>query len=127
MNSEQESFNDVSAGGDELGKKKIFYLDPDDRKWTMEDLGLSWETYAPEEAEQDSIDGLYLMKDGIIFNASELENRCHVCLEPLAYHDEFDAQYCTACDEWREDLCSDPACEYCFTRPKKPSDYKGEL
>lgn len=110
-----------------MGKKKIFYLDPDERKWTMEDLGLSWDTYPSNEVNQESVDGLYLMKDGMFLKLNELDSRCHVCLEPLAYHDEFDAQFCAVCDEWREEACSDPTCNYCFTRPQKPSDYKGEM
>lgn len=110
-----------------MGKKKIFYLDPDERKWTMEDLGLSWDTLPSAQIESHTIDGVYLMKDGRIFNAREFEGRCHVCLTSLAYNDEYDAQFCSVCDEWREEICSDPTCDYCFTRPKKPSDYKDEL
>ena len=33
----------------------------------------------------------------------------------------FDAQYCKLCDEWLEAKCSDDNCEFCSTRPEKPS------
>lgn len=105
-------------------KKKLFYLDPDERKWTMDDLGLSWGEFSSTEVEHHTIEGIYLMKDGAFYNARELAEMCSVCLEPLAYHDEHDAQYCQSCDEWREEVCSDPTCEYCLARPKKPSDDK---
>lgn len=90
----------------------------------MEDLGLSWDILAETEPEKPLLDGTYLMKDGEIYHEKELASRCYKCLTTLSYHDDFDAQFCTVCDEWREDLCSDPTCEYCFVRPKKPSDDK---
>lgn len=89
----------------------------------MEDLGLSWDTMLSDQTESHTLDGIYLMKDGEIYNAQELAGRCHVCLNLLAYNEQYDSQFCATCDEWREAACSDPTCDYCLARPEKPSDY----
>lgn len=104
-----------------MGKKKVFYLDPDERKWTMEALGLNWEVLDDSAADRKAIEGIFLMKNGKIRALSELPNHCKVCLDPLDYNDEHDSVFCPTCDEWREASCSDPACEYCLARPAKPS------
>lgn len=104
----------------------ILYLNPDDRKWTMEDLGLSWDSFDLSQEGNHEIEGTFLMTNGEIFNADEVACRCIVCLNPLAYNDEYDSQFCSACDEWREETCSDPSCEYCLERPKKPSHCEKE-
>jgi len=36
------------------------------------------------------------------------------------YHKEYDAWYCPLCQEWLEENCGDPECEFCKDRPKKP-------
>lgn len=107
-------------GGLGLGKKKVFFLDPDERKWTMEDLGLSWETIGQSVHEKE-IEGIFLAYQGRIHKGSELSNLCMVCLESLAYNDEHDSVFCPTCDEWREPSCADPDCEYCLARPNRPS------
>ncbi|MDS9470433.1 hypothetical protein [Sporosarcina pasteurii] len=107
-----------------MGKKMIFYLDPDDRKWTMEDLGLSWDTIHLSMTRNHTIEGTFLMKDGEVYDSHEVANRCAVCLNPLAYHDDYDSHFCPDCDEWREETCSDSSCEYCLERPEKPSHCK---
>lgn len=107
-----------------MGKKKIFYLDPDERQWTTEDLGLNWDPFADPRTEKKEIEGIFLMKNGKILELNELSNHCNVCLDPLAYNDEHDSIYCPTCDEWREASCSDPDCEYCLARPTKPSHCK---
>lgn len=104
-----------------MGKKMVLFLDPDERKWTMEDLGLSWETIEQLSEGRKEIEGTFLMSDGKIRKWSEVANHCKVCLDPLAYNDEHDSIYCPTCDEWREPSCADPYCEYCLARPKKPS------
>lgn len=104
-----------------MGEKKVFYLDPDERKWTMDDLGLSWETIISTPMRKNALEGVFLMKNGKIFEWSELLSRCMVCLDSLAYNEEHDSEFCAACDEWREDSCADPSCEYCLARPAKPS------
>ncbi|KXH80092.1 hypothetical protein AU377_10175 [Sporosarcina sp. HYO08] len=71
--------------------------------------------------ESKTIEGTFLLKNGKMIERSELFNHCHVCLEKLHYHDEYDSLYCKVCDEWREESCSDPTCEYCLGRPEKPS------
>ena len=107
-----------------MGKKKVFYLDPDDRKWTMEDLGLSWDDLEATNEKMGTIEGVFFANNGKIISRMELPNHCPDCLETLAYNDEFDSIYCEACDEWRDSPCTDPSCEYCSIRPKKPSDCK---
>ncbi|AOV09244.1 hypothetical protein BI350_13235 [Sporosarcina ureilytica] len=71
-----------------------------------------------------AIEGTFLMKDGEVYDSHEVANCCIICLNPLAYNDEYDAHFCTTCDEWREETCIDPTCEYCLERPKKPSHCK---
>lgn len=107
-----------------MGKKRVFYLDPDERQWTMEDLGFSWEDMEDPREDKKAIEGIFLMKNGKIRELFELPNHCRVCLDRLAYNDEHDSIYCEACDEWRETSCSDPYCEYCLARPVKPSHCK---
>lgn len=109
-----------------LGDKKFFYLDPDDRKWTMEDLGLSWDSVVHTSDRKNAIEGTFLMKNGQIFEWSELLSRCMVCLDPLAYNEEYDSEFCMTCDEWREYSCSDPNCEYCLARPERPSNCRSK-
>ena len=107
-----------------MGKKKVIYLDPDDRKWTMEDLGLSWESIDSLMTDKKGIEGVFYMKNKKLLGIHELPNHCKVCLDALDYNDEHDSIFCPACDEWREDSCSDPGCEYCLARPPKPSHCK---
>ena len=119
-----------------MGKKRTFYLDPDERKWTMEDLGLSWDDLIqpsdesvkwPAEGpveEQKSFEGAFFAKNRKIIDWFELPDHCPECLERLSYNDEFDSIYCVPCDEWRDIACEDPTCDYCAERPEKPSDCK---
>ncbi|WP_186669436.1 hypothetical protein [Sporosarcina sp. BP05] len=105
-----------------MGKKKVFYMDPDNRKRTMEDLGLSWESIGSLMGDKKEVEGIFLMKDGKIRNLLELPNHCKICLDQLDYNDEHDSVFCQSCDEWREGSCGDPTCEYCLARPAKPSN-----
>ncbi|MFS0574409.1 hypothetical protein AB1K83_02110 [Sporosarcina sp. 179-K 3D1 HS] len=107
-----------------MGKKRVFFLDPDERKWTMEDLGLSWDLIEQSVADKKEIEGIFLAYKGKIHKWSELPNLCMVCLETLDYNDEHDSVFCPTCDEWREPSCADPNCEYCLARPNKPSQCK---
>lgn len=47
--------------------------------------------------------------------------KCSVCQHYLFYSDDYDSFYCKECDEWKEQKCSDPICEFCLVRPEKPS------
>ncbi|WP_342512750.1 hypothetical protein MKY34_19380 [Sporosarcina sp. FSL K6-1522] len=105
-----------------MGNKKVFFMDPDERKWTMEDLGLSWDMIDGLQTDRKAIEGTFLMNNGKIRKLHELANHCRVCLDPLDYNDEHDSVFCPTCDEWREPSCSDPNCEYCLARPAKPSN-----
>ncbi len=44
--------------------------------------------------------------------------------ENLMRDEKHDAYFCKACDEWIEKKCSDKTCEFCPTRPDKPSEVK---
>lgn len=33
---------------------------------------------------------------------------------------QYDARCCTSCNEWLEDICSDPECPFCSKRPLTP-------
>lgn len=37
-----------------------------------------------------------------------------------AYSQRYDAYYCAECNEWSEDQCGEPACQYCGGRPETP-------
>ena len=102
--------------------KKVFYLDPDERKWTMEDLGLHWNDFEDLALMNKRIEGTFLARGGKIVEWTELSNHCPECLDPLKYNDEFDSTYCKSCNEWQELICADPHCEHCIQRPEKPSD-----
>lgn len=104
-----------------MGKKMVIYLDPDKRKWTMEDLGLSWDDVLQTAVEKEPFEGIFLAKNRKIIDWVELPNHCPDCLEILSYNDEFDSTYCSDCDEWRDVPCEDPNCEFCEARPEKPS------
>lgn len=104
--------------------KKVYYLDPDERKWTMEDLGLHWNAIGDVVMERERIEGIFFASGRKIIERLDMSNHCSVCLDALRYNDEFDSVYCEACNEWRELACADPLCEYCLARPEKPSDCK---
>ncbi len=38
----------------------------------------------------------------------------------IAYSAEYDAYYNQKTNEWIDDKCCDPACEYCTVRPARP-------
>lgn len=107
-----------------MEKKKVFYLDPDERKWTMEDLGLTWENIEYQTLKNNMLEGTFFLSKGKVLSEDELEESCLICLEPLDYNEDFDSEYCASCDEWRDDTCPDENCEYCRTRPEKPSKCK---
>jgi hypothetical protein len=44
----------------------------------------------------------------------------HNCEETKAYSAEYDTYYCESCNEWLEDRCDEPECEFCTGRPPTP-------
>ena len=46
---------------------------------------------------------------------------CPDCGAPVSYSSEYDAYYCESCDQWLEEACDDPFCEFCAHRPERPS------
>ncbi|MHA6258552.1 hypothetical protein ACXYMX_01445 [Sporosarcina sp. CAU 1771] len=107
-----------------MGIKKVFYLDPDERKWTLEDLGLHMNDVKDLAYSSKKIEGIFFANKRKIIESSDALEHCSTCLELLEYNDEFDSSYCGSCNEWREFSCADPDCEYCLERPEKPSDCK---
>lgn len=46
---------------------------------------------------------------------------CRTCGSEVQYSNKYDAYYCELCNVWLEKTCEDPECEFCSTRPEKPS------
>lgn len=40
---------------------------------------------------------------------------------PSRYFEYLDAYACMMCDEWLSTKCTDAACQFCPTRPERPS------
>lgn len=93
-----------------LNNKLTFFLDPKKRKAPKPSLM----NYRQNKT------GLYLMARKRIIEWTDIHSYCHTCLSYLAFNEEYDACYCAECNEWREEVCADPACEYCSNRPNKP-------
>ena len=48
-------------------------------------------------------------------------NTCSKCHNAsIYYYEDYDAFFCASCNEWNEEDCSDPSCDYCASRPSKP-------
>lgn len=45
---------------------------------------------------------------------------CDKCGQNLYLSYIYDALYCPNCNEWKEEACDNPNCEYCAGRPLKP-------
>jgi len=105
-----------------LGKKKVFYLDPEERKWTMEDLGLQLYDVQYLKLMNKKIEGTFFAKGRKVVAWTELSNHCPECSEQLKHNEEYDSKFCASCNEWQESSCDDPTCEHCTSRPNKPSD-----
>jgi hypothetical protein len=45
---------------------------------------------------------------------SDIHHKCR------SYSKEFDAYYCANCNEWLENPCSNPECDFCSLRPERP-------
>jgi len=51
---------------------------------------------------------------------SASRRRCPRCGARKVYNQEFDADFCPACNRWLGRKCSDAGCSYCSKRPAKP-------
>jgi len=49
------------------------------------------------------------------------KNQCKNCDSRLQYSEEFDAYFCEACNQWKDERCGDPDCPYCIERPERPN------
>lgn len=47
--------------------------------------------------------------------------KCGMQKKPI-YHKKHDAYFCEDCDQWLEDACEDADCQFCPTRPNRPSE-----
>lgn len=45
---------------------------------------------------------------------------CDTCGEQNLYYRRWDAQFCPACNTWKEKKCDDPECWFCPGRPEHP-------
>ncbi len=95
-----------------MNSKMNFFLDP--KKRVVQKSSIM--NYKQEQQ------GLYLLANKKFINWMDVHTYCHSCLSKLTFDDEFDASYCSDCNEWREEKCSDITCEYCDKRPKRPLD-----
>lgn len=43
------------------------------------------------------------------------------CGGSIRYAIDYDSYFCTKCDVWLSDKCSDEECFFCPTRPERPS------
>jgi hypothetical protein len=50
-----------------------------------------------------------------------MKNFCEKCDSEIKYSMKYDAYYCELCNNWCEPKCGDAECEFCSTRPEKPS------
>ena len=48
------------------------------------------------------------------------QRRCNRCGNATEMNHDFDALYCRQCNRWIDAKCSDPACQFCSGRPKRP-------
>lgn len=67
-------------------------------------------------AEQNAGDGGYREVP-----LNEYKQLCLFCRCEKSYDETFDAYYCSSCNRWLEDICSDPECDYCRYRPETPN------
>lgn len=53
----------------------------------------------------------------------EYSRCCPTCGQRVDYSNTYDALYCSRCDQWLEEKCSDPNCVFyqCHLRPDRPS------
>ena len=51
-----------------------------------------------------------------------MNNYCKTCGSEIKYSNKFDSFYCELCNKWLEKTCNDPSCEFCSSRPSKPSE-----
>lgn len=48
------------------------------------------------------------------------DEKCKKCNNFIIHHEKYDAYFCAYCNEWLEEKCGDPHCEYCKSRPDRP-------
>jgi len=54
-------------------------------------------------------------------NLKTMPYACPHCGKPSSYNCKYDAYFCKSCDEWLEAKCGNQYCEFCASRPDKPS------
>nr|WP_316046626.1 hypothetical protein [Planococcus glaciei] len=76
-----------------MNGKMNFFLDPKNRVIQKSSI---------MNYKQDQ-QGLYLVANKKFINWMDVHTYCHTCLSALTFDDEFDASYCSTCNEWREE------------------------
>lgn len=62
---------------------------------------------------------------GVVFphltnTANPIDFPAHMTNENIKYSEKYDAHYDSNTNEWTEDKCDDPECEFCTVRPDQP-------
>jgi len=99
MSHQYEQFDDYFLEVENYGtRSERFYNDIDiykDDPFALQVIMLSWLKAA--------------------FDSARLEKQ-----NVLQYSEQYDAYYNSETNEWTEDKCDDPNCEFCGNRPDKP-------
>lgn len=52
-------------------------------------------------------------------------SQCPACGADTVRNEQHDAYFCKTCNAWTEARCTDPACEFCASRPMTPLEALG--
>ena len=58
--------------------------------------------------------------DGYQFPGFVLDVSCPQCGQALILNEDYDAEFCPACNVWGSRGCGDPSCPLCENRPEQP-------
>lgn len=53
-----------------------------------------------------------------------MKHKNHTCghdISQLKQNEKHDAYFCAECDKWIEKQCGDEGCDFCRSRPQRPS------
>ena len=71
------------------------------------------------EINEDQEEGIVTI-DGYQFQGFILDVSCPQCGQALIMNEDYDAEFCPACNIWKASRCGDPSCPYCQNRPERP-------
>ena len=58
--------------------------------------------------------------DGEAIEGFVADDVCSKCGTKQIYYEKYDAYFCPTCNQWLENTCPDPKCDFCTKRPSKP-------